>query len=67
MCVGFGGQNLVAQWYPLFFFIVSGFPYKVTNPKKGCPYCNVLTRLPRTKGFKGIHKVVLMLLGHGFG
>ena len=28
---------LVAQWYPLPFFGY-GFPYKVTNPQKGCTY-----------------------------
>ena len=32
-----GSETLIlaAQWYPLPFFFCSGFPYKVTNPKKG--------------------------------
>ena len=34
-------SGLVAQWYPLPFFGY-GFPYKVTNPKKGCPCCNMV-------------------------
>ena len=38
---------LVAQWYPLLLFFGFGFPCKVTKPKKGCPYYNFVTGLPR--------------------
>ena len=43
---GLGFLSLVAQWYPVPFFFGSGFPYKITNTKKGCPYYNVVAGLP---------------------
>ena len=39
-------MNPVALWYPLPFFGVLGFSYKVTNPKEGCPYFKMVTGLP---------------------
>ena len=49
------------QWYPLpfsfFWFWVSGFPCKLTNPNKGCPYYDVfagLARLLKSMGIKDL-------------
>ena len=42
------------------FFLVSGFPYEATNPKKGALFCNMITGLPR-------HKVAMKRLRSGLG
>ena len=55
---GFNLQDVVAQWYP-FLFLLGGsrFPYKVTNPKKGCPYYSMVTGLPRGRQPQKAHQV----------
>ena len=53
---------LVAQWYPLPIFFGSGFPYKLTNPKKGAL---IVRRLLGYQGIAGVGDVVLGRLESG--
>ena len=41
-------KSLGSPVVPFSLFFGSRFPYKVTNPKKGCPYQNIVIGLPRS-------------------